>query len=107
MSAPESERLKALLAMAERDPAKAFTWYGIAMEYRSLGRTDDAVTTFKKLIGLDSKYVPAYHQLGVMLKDAGRSEEARQVLKEGITVAERVGNGHAAGEMSETLDGLD
>ena len=107
MTAVESDRLKALLAMAERDPSKAFTWYGIAMEYRSLGRVDDAVATFKKLIGLDPKYVPAYHQLGVMLKDAGREDEARPILREGITMAERVGNGHAAGEMTEVLENLD
>lgn len=107
MSAPESDRLKALLALAERDPAKAFTWYGIAMEYRSLGRVDDAVSTFRKLIGLDPKYVSAYHQLGLMLRDAGRGAEAREVLTEGVAMAERVGNGHAAGEMAEALDGLD
>ena len=103
----ESDRLKALLAMAERDPSKAFTWYGIAMEYRSLGRVDDAVATFRKLIGLDPKYVPAYHQLGLMLRDAGRVPEARAVLTEGVAMAEKVGNGHAAGEMGEALDGLD
>lgn len=107
MSAQESDRLKALLAMAERQPVKPFTWYGIAMEYRSLGRIDDAVATFKKLIGSDPNYVAAYHQLGLMLRDAGRTDEARDALKEGVTIAERVGNGHAAGEMSEALDGLD
>lgn len=107
MTAAESDRLKALRAMAQRDPSRAFTWYGIAMEYRSLGRMDDAVATFRKLIGLDATYVPAYHQLGLTLRDSGRSEEARGAFREGIAVAERAGNGHAAGEMQEALDGLD
>ena len=107
MTAQDSDRLKSLLALAERDPAKAFTWYGIAMEYRSLGRIEDAATTFKKLIGLDPKYVPAYHQLGNMLREAGRGDEAKTWYRDGIAMAEKVGNGHAAGEMQEALDGLD
>jgi tetratricopeptide (TPR) repeat protein len=106
-TATESERLKNLLLLAERDPAKGFTWYGIAMEYRSLGRVDDAIATFKKLIGLDPKYVPAYHQMGLTLRDAGRLDEAKAAFREGIGMAEKVGNGHAAGEMQEALEGID
>jgi tetratricopeptide (TPR) repeat protein len=107
MTQPDSDRLKALLQMANHDPSKSFTWYGIAMEYRSLGRTDDAIATFRKLIAQDPKYVPAYHQCGLTLRDAGRVDEAKQLFREGIEMAGKVGNQHAQGEMQETLDNLD
>lgn len=107
MTQTDSERLKNLLELAQADPSKSFTWYGIAMEYRGLGRTDDAVATFRKLIGQDPRYVAAYHQLALTLRDAGRIDEAKQVFRDGIEVAEQVGNQHALGEMQDTLESLE
>lgn len=104
---PTSDRLKALTAMAEADPAKPFTWYGLAMEYKSLGRAEDAVLTFRKLITLDPRYVPAYHMLGRLFVEQGKADEARTVLAEGITVARQVGNSHAQGEMEGVLESLE
>lgn len=104
---PTSDRLNALLAMAQADPAKAFTWYGIAMEYKSLGRPDDAVTTFQKLIQLDPRYVPAYHMLGRLLVELGRTDEARTVLNTGVETARQTGNAHAQGEMEGVLESLE
>ena len=66
-------------------------------------RKDDAVATFRKLIGLDPKYVPAYHQMGLTLRDAGHPDEAKTAFREGIAMAEQVGNGHAAGEIASAV----
>jgi tetratricopeptide (TPR) repeat protein len=104
---PDSERLKALLAMVEADPSRSFTWYGIAMEYRSLGRIDDAIAAFRRLLAQDPRYVPAYHQLGLTLRDASRHDEARDTFRRGIELAGQVGNTHAQGEMEETLAGME
>ena len=103
----ESDRLKALLKFAESDPKNSFTWYGIAMEYRSLGRIEDSIATFQKLLALDPRYVPAYHQLGLTLRDAHRTPEAREIFQKGIQMAGEVGNEHAQSEMRETLENLD
>jgi Tfp pilus assembly protein PilF len=104
---PDSPRLQTLLKNAAADSSNTFTWYGLAMEYKSLGRVEEAVRTFRELLVRDPKYVPAYHMLARLLMAENRIDEAKDVFQAGITVATEVGNGHAAGEMEEALNSLE
>jgi hypothetical protein len=40
---------------------------------------------------------------GIALREAGRTDEAKKTLQDGLQVAQRIGNGHAAGEISGIL----
>ncbi len=80
-----------------------FLRYGLAMEHKSAGETDQAVARFRELIRAIPDYVPAYMQLGQLLNQLGEEEEAKQVYRDGIVVARRKGDEHAAGEMSGFL----
>jgi tetratricopeptide (TPR) repeat protein len=97
------EQIQKLLAA---EPQDVFLHFGLAMEYFKLGRHEDALAQFDRLIGIDPAYVPAYFQKGNSLVTLGRTEEARVVLQQGIQVATANGNAHAAGEMTDLLNSL-
>jgi tetratricopeptide (TPR) repeat protein len=103
-----SKRLAALekmTAAGHRGTASdTLTWYGLAMEYRSLGRVEDAEKTFVFLRQADPDYVPMYYQAGSLLLEAGRRDEARVWLEQGIATARRKGDTHALGELQTLLD---
>lgn len=88
------------------DPNDSFLRYGLAMEYVSAGDDESAMHEFQVLNQQDPDYVPAYLMAGQALLRLGREEEARAMLKEGIVVAKRNHNEHAAGEMFGLLQTL-
>src|ERR1043165_8277396 len=98
-----SKRLGALEKMAAAPTADAFTLYALAMEYRNLGRGDDALRTFTELRQKDANYVPTYLMAGQLLCEMGRDAEARGWFEAGIDAADRAGDGKAKSELSAAL----
>jgi tetratricopeptide (TPR) repeat protein len=98
-------RLDDLLAIAQRSK-KPLPWYGLAMEYRSLGRSDDAISTFEKVHTLDPSYVAAYFMRAQVHAERGELDRARDALRAGIAAAEKANDAHAVGEMQAMLEGL-
>ena len=98
------EQIEALLA---DDPDDSFLRYGLAMEHASAGDDAGAVREFRLLLQRDGDYVPAYLQAGQALIRQGDDDEAKAILREGVAVARRVGNEHAAGEMEGFLASLE
>jgi hypothetical protein len=93
-------------ALLNDDPDNSFLRYGLAMEHASAGDDEAAVVTFRELMRRDGEYVPAYLQAGRALIRLGKDDEAKKVLRDGIAVANRVGDDHAAGEMNGFLESL-
>lgn len=102
-----SKRLEMLEKMTASDQADSFAWYALALEYKSLGRIDDAYATFVKLREKDASYVPMYLMCGTMLIDADRRDEAREWLEAGIEKAKAKGDMHALSELEASLHQLD
>jgi tetratricopeptide (TPR) repeat protein len=98
-----SKRLAVLEKMTSGGSEDPFAWYGLALEYKGLGRTDDALATFVKLRGLNPGYLPQYLMCGAMLLDLGRHDEARDWLTEGATTARVQGDSHALSEIEDAL----
>jgi tetratricopeptide (TPR) repeat protein len=101
-----SKRLAVLEKMTTGGSADPFAWYGLALEYKSLGRVEDAVATFGKLRALDPGYVPQYLMCGGMLAELGREAEARDWLTAGVATARQKGDAHALSELEGALGGL-
>ena len=101
-----SKRLAVLEKMTAAGTTDPFPWYGLAMEYSGLGRTDDALATFVKLRALDATYVAMYLMCGTMLAKAGRVEDGRTWLEDGIKAARAKGDNHALSELQDALAGL-
>jgi Tfp pilus assembly protein PilF len=97
------EQLEELL---ELDPDDSFVRYGLAMEHASAGQDGEAVKYLDELLRRDPNYVPAYLQSGRAHMRLGDDDRAREVLRQGVTVARRVGDEHAAGEMAGFLESL-
>jgi Flp pilus assembly protein TadD len=103
---PTSKRLATLEKLAIGAKADAFTKYGLAMEYVTLGRIDDAERAFEALRAFEPTYVPMYYQAGVLMKTAGRIDDARAWLEQGVVQAKAKGDSHALGEIQGVLAGL-
>jgi hypothetical protein len=101
-----SKRLEVLLRMTASSEADSFAWYALAMEYKGLGRIDDALATFGSLRQKDGAYVPMYLMCGTMLIEAGRHDEAKEWLTAGAGAARAKGDAHAAGEIDAALASL-
>jgi predicted Zn-dependent protease len=102
----ESKRLQFLLKLtAQSGPVGSdpFAHYGLAMEYRTLERYDEAVATFQSLRARSPDYVPMYLMCGQMLEKIGRPDDAREWLSAGIQAARAKGDGHALGELEGAL----
>jgi len=100
-----SKRLAVLEKMTAGGSKDPFAWYGLALEYKGLGRHDDAVATFAKLRAIDASYLPQYLMCGALLLEMGRATEAREWLEQGIATARAKGDAHALSELEAALAG--
>jgi hypothetical protein len=103
---PSEKRLAMLEKLVEGGQADSFALYGLALEYQSFDRTDDALRIFKSLRAKDPGYVAMYLMCGTMLARVGRPLEAREWLESGILKAREKGDGHAQRELETALEGL-
>jgi hypothetical protein len=110
--AESSKRLEFLRKLVDPDGTgktgsqDPFHWYGLAMEYRSLARTEEAFATFIKLRARAPDYVPMYLMCGQMLESMGRLAEARAWLTAGVDAARSKQDAHAESELRSALDAL-
>lgn len=99
--------IQELETLTQQFPDKAFPRYGLAMEYKKASRWEEAVREFRAAMKLDSNYVAAWFQCGMALEAWGKTDEAKSMYREGLQVAQRVGNAHAASEISAALAALE
>jgi hypothetical protein len=83
-----------------------FAWYGLAMEYRSLSRWEDALRTFEELRSRSPAYVPMYLMCAQVLESLGRPDDARTWLGQGAEAARAKGDEHALSEIEGALSRL-
>lgn len=102
-----NKRLEMLEKLTNSGTADSFAWYGLAMEYRKLGRSEDALRAFETLRQKDPDYLAMYLMAGQLLAEAGRSEEARPWLEAGQELARKQGDAKALGELGDALSQLD
>ena len=97
------EKLKELL---ESTPDDVFLHYALAMECLSAGDIAEWVQKLEQTLQLDPTYVAAYFQLGQAWAGDEQTSRAREILAQGIEVAQRKNDAHAAAEMSAFLSTL-
>ena len=97
------DRIAMLKQVLEENPRDAFARYGLALEYANRGDAETALAEFARLLESNPDYVPGYQMAAQTLMRAGRHDEARKMLSEGIACAARTGNAHAASEMEGML----
>jgi cytochrome c-type biogenesis protein CcmH/NrfG len=101
------DRLQMLKELLAQDPNNQLARYGLAMEYSGKGDVENAVAEFRKLVEINPDYANAYFMAAQTLAKAERTDEAKHLLRQGITAAARTGNSHAQNEMQGFLDELE
>ena len=97
------DRIALLTELLAENPGDAFARYGLAMEHSKAGQTEAALKQFRKLLELHPDYTAGYFMAAQTLAAAGRNDEARKMLQDGIASALRTGNQHAQSEMQAML----
>jgi predicted Zn-dependent protease len=100
------DRATMLAEVLAQNPNDAFARYGLAMEYSKAGEVDRALSEFGKLLSANPDYTAGYFMAAQTLVRAGRDDEAKRMLVDGISAARRTGNSHAQSEMTAMLDEL-
>ncbi len=99
-------RLEVITKIVVQNPTDPFPRYGLAMELKNVGQLEEAHGAFDELERLFPDYVAQYLMHANLLTQLGRPADAKAVLQRGIPVAQKLGNGHALGEMQGALDAL-
>jgi tetratricopeptide (TPR) repeat protein len=101
-----SQRLELLEKLVASGQTDSFGRYALAMEYKKLGRAEEALATFTDLRERDPDYLPTYQMAAGLLTDLDRPAEARPWLEAGLGLARRLGNDKTASELTEALEDL-
>ena len=100
------DRIATLNEILTENPKDAFARYGLAMEYSKQGDFDRALAEFHILLENHPDYTAGYFMAAQTLARAGRKEDAKKMLTDGIASARRTGNLHAQSEMEAMLEEL-
>ena len=92
--------------MLAREPQDTFLRYSLAMELEKEGKHEESLQYLCGLQADDPAYIPAFFMAGQQLARLERTQDARDVLRDGIQQAQAQGDTHAAGEMTEFLGSL-
>lgn len=95
-------RIEVFQAMLQQQPEEVMIWYGLGSELFKVERWAEAADALSNVIRLNPDYTAAYQMLGSALNSEGRSEEAQQIWRQGIEVADRTG----AWKARQHLEGL-
>ncbi len=101
------DKIAMLTQILAQNPADAFARYGLAMEHANQGQTDAALSEFDQLLSTHPDYTAGYFMAAQTLVKAGRTDEAKTRLDQGIASARRTGNQHALSEMEALLMDLE
>jgi len=100
------DRIAMLNEILTQNPNDTFARYGLAMEYSKAGDVEHAMEEFGKLLSANPDYTAGYFMAAQTLDRAGRGDDAKKMLNDGIMAARRTGNAHALSEMQAMLEGL-
>lgn len=101
------DRLTQLEELLKEDPHDSFLQYGIALEYAKNGNVKEAISRIEKLISAKPDYLGAYYQLGQYYEAEGNSEEAIDIYKKGILLAQKLQNQKTMNELRGALQQLE
>ena len=97
-------RISSLNDILAQDPKNVLARYGLAMEYANASQFDRALEEFGRLLSSNPDYAAGYFMAAQTLVKAGRPEEAKKMLADGIAAAGCKRDSHAASEMQAMLD---
>jgi tetratricopeptide (TPR) repeat protein len=101
-----NKRLQMLEQMIEKGSTDPFVHYARAMELRSSGDLDAALTAYADVRERFAGYVPTYLMAAQVSIELGRPDQARGWLEQGLAAAAEAHDDHAKSELASLLDQL-
>src|SRR5687768_8631220 len=102
----DNPRLTSFRAMVAKNPDHALAHFGLATEALKAGLHTEAVTHFREYLSRHADEGNAFGKLAEALQALGRTDEAREALREGIDASKRHGHPSMASELEERLEEL-
>ncbi len=94
------EKLKEFLKV---NPNDCFLKHALALEYIKLNDDVIAQQLFEENLNFNPNYVATYYHLGKLLERKAAYNEAIQIYKDGIVVAQAQNDQHSKGELNTAL----
>jgi tetratricopeptide (TPR) repeat protein len=101
-----NHRIEKLHSFLQANPNDCFLLHALALENMKLNQINDAIAIFYKVLGIDEKYIGSYYHLGKCLEETNKTNEAIDVYKKGVSIAQAIGDRHSAGELQGALEFL-
>ena len=96
-------RKELIFDMLVKEPNDVFLNYALAMEHLSAEEWKEADAQFKKVLTINSEYLPCYYQLGQVNEKLDNHGVAISFYKQGVELAKKQDNKKALGELNEAL----
>jgi len=88
----QSQRIAQFQKMASDDPNNELGHFSLGKAYLEVGRPGDAVPSLKRVIELRRSMSKAYQLLGEAYEKLGRRDQAVEITREGVKVADELGD---------------
>jgi tetratricopeptide (TPR) repeat protein len=96
-------RKELIFDMLLKEPNDVFLNYALAMEHLATSDFKEAELQFKKVLEINSTYLPCFYQLGQVNEKLGNNEIAISYYKQGLELAKSQNNTKALGELNEAI----
>jgi Tfp pilus assembly protein PilF len=87
-----NDRINEIKNLLADDPDDSFLHYVLGLEYIKAGETELALERFEILLNKHPDYLPVYYQAAHLYVENNDKENAEIVFKNGIALANRLGN---------------
>jgi Tfp pilus assembly protein PilF len=87
-----NDRINEIKNLLADDPDDSFLHYALGLEYIKAGETELALERFEILLNKHPDYLPVYYQAAHLYVENNDKENAEIVFKNGIALANRLGN---------------
>ena len=77
---------KLAVSITKEFPKHSFTWKVLAAALKQNGRIDESLVASQKSVQLDPEDAEAYYNLGIVMQELGRLDEAEAIYKKAITL---------------------
>lgn len=102
----KEQRIKYLEEELSHDPKDEFTLYALGLEYLPID-LNKAIFFFEQLLSISPQYLSNYYQLGLAYFKINKEEEAKEVLKKGIILANEKKDLHSLSELKNALNNIE
>lgn len=101
-----TDRISKLKTFLESDPDDSFTKFALGLEYQKNGDVKKAKEYFLNIVNADPEYVGVYYHLGKLYDTLDERKMALETYINGIEIAQRLNDLHAASELQQAYDDL-